>query len=130
VTYVLLILLTHLNPGEQLETVHIERERAQAAYDIVDFYNQMAKNDVTRLDGIRKEGKPGRRQVAVLLRRLSIVAKEVDLPASDQVFLLRMRDELSMTSYRREKTSKDTAKSLRRKCSICLTDRTGKATRR
>lgn len=73
--------------GEQLETISIERQRAQAAYDIIDFYNQMAKNDASRLDAMRKEGRPGRRQVAVLLRRLSVVAKEVELPNADKVCL-------------------------------------------
>ncbi|KAJ7590790.1 exocyst complex protein [Mycena floridula] len=70
--------------GEQLENIHIERQRAQAAYDIIDFYGQFSKNDVARLDALRKEGRPGRRQVAVLLRRLNAVAKEVDLPSSDK----------------------------------------------
>ncbi|KAI4523719.1 exocyst complex component Sec10 [Schizophyllum commune Loenen D] len=70
--------------GEQLETVHIERQRAQAAYDLIDFYNQFTRGDTTRLDAMRKEGRQGRRQVAVLLRRLSTVAKEVDLPSADK----------------------------------------------
>lgn len=34
---------------------------------------------------MRKEGRAGRRQVAVVLRRLNTVAKEVDLPNSDKV---------------------------------------------
>ena len=34
---------------------------------------------------MKKEGKEGRRKVAVLLRRLATVAKEVDLPHSDKV---------------------------------------------
>jgi hypothetical protein len=71
--------------GEQLETVHIERQRAQAAYDLIDFYNQFSRGDTTRLDTLRKEGRAGRRQVAVLLRRLNTVAKEVDLPTADKV---------------------------------------------
>lgn len=71
--------------GEQLETVHIERQRAQAAYDLIDFYNQLSKNDVSRLDAMRKEGRAGRQQVAVLMRRLNAVAKEVDLPSADNV---------------------------------------------
>lgn len=79
------ILRVYSDVGEQLETVHIERQRAQAAYDIIDFYNQMSKNDTSRLDTMRKDGRPGRMQVAVLLRRLSAVAKEVDLPTSDKV---------------------------------------------
>jgi hypothetical protein len=34
---------------------------------------------------MRKEGRAGRRQVAVILRRLNTVAKEVDLPSADKV---------------------------------------------
>ncbi|KAF9076869.1 exocyst complex component Sec10-like protein [Rhodocollybia butyracea] len=75
---------TAIRIGEQLETVHIERQRAQAAYDIIDYYNQFARGDTSRLDALRKEGRQGRRQVAVLLRRLNTVAKEVDLPTADK----------------------------------------------
>jgi len=75
---------TAVRIGEQLETVHIERQRAQAAYDLIDFYNQMSKGDTARLDTMRKEGRAGRRQVAVILRRLNTVAKEVDLPSADK----------------------------------------------
>jgi exocyst complex component 5 len=73
------------NPGEQLESIHIERQRAQAAYDLMDFYNSFSKDDTTRIDTLKKEGREGRRQVATLLRRLNIVAKEVDLPNVDKV---------------------------------------------
>ncbi|KAK1231808.1 Exocyst complex component 5 [Marasmius sp. AFHP31] len=75
---------TAIRIGEQLESVHIERQRAQAAYDIIDFYNQFSRGDTTRLDVLRKEGRQGRRQVAILLRRLSTVAKEVDLPSAEK----------------------------------------------
>lgn len=81
------------NPsGEQLETVHIERQRAQAACDLIDYYNQFSKGDTSRLDTLRKEGRQGRRQVAVILRRLNTVAKEVDLPNADKVCALVMSD--------------------------------------
>ncbi|KAG7449001.1 exocyst complex component Sec10 [Guyanagaster necrorhizus] len=75
---------TAIRIGEQLESVHTERQRAQAAYDLIDFYNQFSRGDTTRLDAMRKEGRSGRRQVAVLLRRLNTVAKEVDLPTTDK----------------------------------------------
>lgn len=76
---------TAIRIGEQMESVHQQRQRAQAAYDIIDFYNQFARDDTLRLDDMKKEGKDGRRKVAVLLRRLTTVAKEVDLPHSDKV---------------------------------------------
>ncbi|KAI0787030.1 exocyst complex component Sec10 [Irpex lacteus] len=75
---------TAIRIGEELESVHQQRQRAQAAYDLIDFYNQFSRNDTSRLDALKKEGKEGRRQVAVLLRRLGTVAKEVDLPNADK----------------------------------------------
>lgn len=75
---------TAVRIGDQLETVHLERQRAQAACDLIDFYNQFMKNDTSKLDAMRKEGRSGRRQVAVILRRLNTVAKEVDLPTADK----------------------------------------------
>lgn len=76
---------TAIRIGEELESVHQQRQRAQAAYDLIDFYNQFSRGDTTRLDYLKKEGKEGRRQVATLLRRLSTVAKEVDLPNAEKV---------------------------------------------
>lgn len=52
---------------------------------MIDYYNQFSKGDTTKLDALRKEGREGRRQVAVLLRRLTTVAKEVDLPSAEKV---------------------------------------------
>ena len=85
ISYYLVSRLLNRTTGDQLETVHVERQRAQAAYDLIDFYNQFSKGDTSRLDAMRKEGRAGRRQVAVVLRRLNTVAKEVDLPNSDKV---------------------------------------------
>ncbi|KAA1466748.1 exocyst complex component Sec10 [Dentipellis sp. KUC8613] len=75
---------TAIRIGEQLESVHLQRQRAQAAYDLIDYYNQFSRDDTSRLDALKKEGREGRRQVAVLLRRLSTVAKEVDLPTAEK----------------------------------------------
>lgn len=72
--------------GEQLESIHVSRQRAQAAHDLIDYYNQFSKSDTSRLDSLRKDGgKAGRRQVAIILRRLLTVAKEVDLPDAEEV---------------------------------------------
>jgi exocyst complex component 5 len=76
---------TAIRVGEELETVHQQRQRAQAAYDLIDFYNQFSRDDTSRMDALKKEGKEGRRQVAILLRRLGTVAKEVDLPNAEKV---------------------------------------------
>ncbi|KAF9779455.1 exocyst complex component Sec10 [Thelephora terrestris] len=75
---------TAVRIGEQLESVHQHRERAKAAYDLIDYYNQFSRDEISRLDTLKKEGKEGRRQVAVILRRLVIVAREVDLPHAEQ----------------------------------------------
>jgi hypothetical protein len=71
--------------GEQLESVHSSRQRAQAAHDLIDYYIQFSRNDVTKLDILRKEsGKEGRMKLAVLLRRMNTAAKEVDIPIAEQ----------------------------------------------
>ncbi|KXN89566.1 Exocyst complex component sec10 [Leucoagaricus sp. SymC.cos] len=75
---------TAVRIGDQLESVHVERQRAQAAHDLIDYYNQFSKGETSRLDALRKEGRVGRRQVAIILRRLITVAKEVDLPIAEK----------------------------------------------
>ena len=74
-----------MRTGEELESVHHQRQRAQAAYDLIDYYNLFSRDDTTRLDAMKKEGRDGRRQVAILLRRLNTVAREVDLPNAEKV---------------------------------------------
>ncbi|KIJ70144.1 hypothetical protein HYDPIDRAFT_121612 [Hydnomerulius pinastri MD-312] len=75
---------TAIRIGEELESVHIERQRAQAAHNLIDYYYQFSRGDTSRLDALKKEGKEGRRQVAVILRRLTTVAREVDLPIAEK----------------------------------------------
>ncbi|KAI6105875.1 exocyst complex component Sec10-like protein [Pisolithus sp. B1] len=75
---------TAIRIGEELESVHIERQRARAAHNLIDFYNQFSRGETSRLDALRKEGKDGQHQVAVILRRLTTVAKEVDLPIAER----------------------------------------------
>ncbi len=77
--------LTSACLGEQLETVHLQRQRAQAAYDLIDYYTQFSRDDTSRIDSLNKDGKDGRRQVAILLRRLATLAREIDLPTADKV---------------------------------------------
>ncbi|KAG1806615.1 exocyst complex component Sec10-like protein [Suillus plorans] len=75
---------TAVRIGEQLESIHIERQRAQAAHDLINYYNQFSRGDTSRLDALKKEGREGRSQVAIILRRLTTVAREVDLPSADK----------------------------------------------
>ena len=127
---------TAIRIGEQLESVHQQRQRAQAAYDLVDFYNQFARDDTSRLDALKKEGKEGRRKVAVLLRRLATVAKEVDLSHSDKVRLFLVSGACSMSDgaggypSRPGKTSTDIVRSSKRTCFTCSIARTDEATPR
>jgi hypothetical protein len=72
--------------GEQLEAVHSSRLRAQTAHDLLDYYIQFSRDDTTNLDTLHKDGgKEGRLWVAVLLRRLSTMAKDVDIPVAEKV---------------------------------------------
>jgi hypothetical protein len=52
---------------------------------LIDYYTQFSRDDTTRIDNLKKEGKDGRHQVAILLRRLATLAKEVDLPTAEKV---------------------------------------------
>lgn len=114
--------------GEQLETVHQQRQRAQAAYDLIDYYTQFSQDDTSRIDSLTKEGKDGRRQVAVLLRRLATLAKEIDLPTADKVdYTSPKYGPITKYLNRQEKTSTGTVKSLRRICSTSSTDTIGRA---
>jgi exocyst complex component 5 len=79
------MLVTHVCSGEQLETVHLQRQRAQAAYDLIDYYTQFSRDDTSRIDGLKKDGRDGRHQVAILLRRLATLAREIDLPTAEKV---------------------------------------------
>ncbi|KAH8118616.1 exocyst complex protein [Phellopilus nigrolimitatus] len=76
---------TAVRIGEQLESVHLQRQRAQAAHDLINYYIQFSRGDTSDLDVLRKQsGKEGRQELATVLRRLSAVAKEVDLPTAEQ----------------------------------------------
>lgn len=78
--------------GEQLESIHQSRQRAQAAYDLMDYYNQFSKGDVSKLEALRKERgreKEGREKVATICRRLNALAKEIDMPGADKVRYIR-----------------------------------------
>ena len=110
--------------------MHIDRQRAQAAYDLIDYYGQFARENTSQLDALKKEGREGRRQVAVILRRLTTVAKEVNLPSADKVCTTSSLLLFSncVYSYRRVKVLRNTVKNSRRICYTSLIDVTGKGT--
>ena len=125
---------TAIRIGEHMESVHQQRQRAQAAYDLIDFYNQFSRDDTETLDKLKKEGKEGRRKVAVLLRRLATVAKEVDMANADRVCLEFIQ--FASTTHdgrvlcRRERISIGIARSSRRTCCTYLTEPIGGETPR
>ena len=132
-------MFTHLftpEEGEQLESVHIQRQRAQAAHDLVDYYFQISRDDTSSLDVLRKQkGKEGRRQLALILRRLNVVAKEVDLPIAEKVRGHRLCDcwgerIFLFILHRLEKILISIARSSRKICSIYSIDATVKKIQR
>ncbi|KAH9821082.1 exocyst complex component Sec10-like protein [Melampsora americana] len=69
---------TAIRIGEQLESIDRVRARASDAHDIILYYNEFARGDTTRLEALRKEGKQGRASVALVIRRLLAVARDVE----------------------------------------------------
>jgi hypothetical protein len=117
--------------GEQLESIHVSRQRAQAAHDLIHHYNQFSKGDTQELDALRKDGgKAGRRQVAIILRRLTTVAKEVDLPDAEQVGA-RQINEIFRINYchRLEGGSRSIANNSKTTCFAFSTNRIARVTR-
>lgn len=76
---------TAIHIGEQLQTIDRMRTRAAEAHDLIEYYYQFARGDTSRLEKLRKEGgREGRLRCAVIARRLSAIAREVDVPGADQ----------------------------------------------
>lgn len=124
-------LLRYASEGEQLESIHLSRQRAQAAHDLIDYYFLFAKNDTAKLDELRKEGRDGRQQVAVLLRRLKLVATEVDIPSAEKVASV-LYNKLTCSPYinRLEKISTNTVRNSKRTPSGYSTSATVRATQK
>lgn len=80
---------TTVRVGDELETMDRLRTRASEARDIITYYYEFAKGDLTRIEALRKEGRDGRAKVAVIARRLANVAKEIeDVEGGEAVSLL------------------------------------------
>jgi hypothetical protein len=76
---------TAMHIGEQLQTIDKMRTRAAEAHDLIEYYYQFARGDTSRLERLRKEGgREGRLKTAVIARRLSAIAKEVDIKGAEQ----------------------------------------------
>ncbi|UZJ52417.1 hypothetical protein CBS101457_001737 [Exobasidium rhododendri] len=76
---------TAIHIGEQLQTIDKMRTRAAEAHDLIEYYYQFARGDTSRLERLRKEGgREGRLKTAIIARRLSAIAKEVDIKGAEQ----------------------------------------------
>lgn len=74
---------TAMRIGEQLESLDRQRMRASETHDLIEYYYMFARGDSSRLDRLRKEGgRDGRLKAAAIARRLSVIAREVDIPGS------------------------------------------------
>lgn len=76
---------TAMHIGEQLQTIDKMRTRAAEAHDLIEYYYQFARGDTSRLERLRKEGgREGRLKTAIIARRLSAIAREVDIKGAEQ----------------------------------------------
>ncbi|KAK9897374.1 exocyst complex component Sec10 [Cystobasidium minutum MCA 4210] len=69
---------TTVRVGDELETLDRLRTRAAEARDIITYYYDFAKGDLSSLEALRKEGRVGRTKLAGVLRRLANVAREIE----------------------------------------------------
>lgn len=70
---------TAIRIGEQLETIDKHRKRAAEAKDIIQYFIEFNDGKTERLDAVRDSGQDGEYRAAIIARRLSTIAKEVDL---------------------------------------------------
>jgi hypothetical protein len=72
--------------GDQLESFDKQKSRAQDAKDLVLYFQEFSQGQTARLDLLRtSSGWDGRRKAASIVKRLNLIAKEVDIPAADKV---------------------------------------------
>ncbi|KAL0087343.1 exocyst complex component Sec10-domain-containing protein [Phycomyces blakesleeanus] len=70
---------TAIRIGEQLESIDKQRSRASESRDIIEYYMEFQEDSSERLDSLRYHGgDEGQVKAAIIARRLSAVAKEVD----------------------------------------------------
>lgn len=74
---------TAIRIGEQLESLDRQRTRASETHDLIEYYYLFARGDTSRLDALRTDGgKEGRLKAAMILRRLAVISREVDIRSS------------------------------------------------
>ncbi|KAI9478733.1 MAG: exocyst complex component Sec10-like protein [Benjaminiella poitrasii] len=69
---------TAIRIGEQLETMDKERSKASESRDIIEYFMEFQDGNTERLDALRQGGEEGQLKTAIIGRRLSAIAKEVD----------------------------------------------------
>lgn len=69
---------TAIRIGEQLETIDKERSKASESRDIIEYFMEFQDGSTERLEALRQSGEEGQLKTAIISRRLSAVAKEVD----------------------------------------------------
>ncbi|KAI8805612.1 exocyst complex component Sec10-like protein [Cladochytrium replicatum] len=75
---------TAIKIGEQLETIDKQRTRAVEAKDLIQHYIDFNAGNTSRLDEIMAGGPDGEYKAAIIARRLSVIAKDVDLPGTEK----------------------------------------------
>ena len=76
---------TAIRIGEQLESLDRQRTRASETHDLIEYYYLFARGDTSRLDALRTSGsREGRLKAAMILRRLAVISREVDIRGSGE----------------------------------------------
>lgn len=70
---------TAIRIGEQLENIDKHRTRASDAKDIINYFLEFNDNSTARLDSLRQSSNDGEFKTGIVARRLSTIAKEVDV---------------------------------------------------
>ena len=74
---------TAIRIGEQLETIDKHRTKASEAKDVIQYFLEFNAGSFSRLDALRRVSRDGEYKAAVIARRLNAIAKEVDIPGTE-----------------------------------------------
>ncbi|CAG8625343.1 11133_t:CDS:10, partial [Racocetra persica] len=74
---------TAIRIGEQLETIDRQRLRASESKELIEYFMEFNKGDISRLESLRAQGTEGQFKASIIARRLNTIAKEVDIPGAE-----------------------------------------------
>ncbi|KAI8911500.1 exocyst complex component Sec10-like protein [Gorgonomyces haynaldii] len=74
---------TAIRIGEQLETIDKHRTKAAEAKDVIQYFSEFNQGSFQRLDTLRRSSRDGEYKAAIIARRLNAIAKEVDVPGTE-----------------------------------------------